>query len=188
MIMKNKRLIGIALVVALLLLIPLLAMQFSSEVNWDLSDFVIMGTVLLGIGISYELVARRSSRTVYRIAFGTGLVGAFLLFWVNGAVGIIGNEGQDANLLYGAVFIVGFVGAFIARFKPKGLSITLFVATATQMLVPVIALIIWPPPTTSWSPGVFGVFLLSAFFALFFLASALLFRQAAANGNLVKGQ
>ena len=178
MITDNKRLIVIVLSIALLLLIPLIAMQYSNEVNWTLSDFVIMGSILLGVALTYELIARRSEKTVYRVAFGVGLAGAFLLFWVNGAVGIIGNEGQPANLVYGGVFIVGFVGSLLARFKPLGMARTLFASAFAQMLIPVIALLIWPPPNTSWAPSVFGVFVLSAFFAMLFVISALLFRRA----------
>ena len=176
--LNRKRLLVWAGIVALLLLIPLIAMQFTSEVNWDFTDFAIMGAVLFGIGFAYELIAGRFVNTVYRTAFGVGLLGAFLLFWVNGAVGIIGNEGQPANLLYGAVFVVGLIGALIARFKAKGMAITLFVVAGVQLLVPVLAYIIWPPPVTSWSPSIIGVFLLSAFFALLFLISGLLFRKA----------
>lgn len=179
----KKRLIVWAVVIAIILMAPLVAMQFTNEIDWNLFDFVIMGTVLIGIGIAYELVAKKSAKTVYRIAFGIGLTGAFLLFWVNGAVGIIGNEGQDANLLYGAVFVVGFIGSLIARFKPHGMSRTLFAAALVQMLVPVTALIIWPPPNTSWAPSILGVFLLSAFFAYLFVVSAMLFRRADSNEN-----
>ena len=181
--MKNatKRLGIWGIAIGILLLIPLIAMQFTDEVNWELSDFVIMGGVLTAIGLLYELIARRSGKTIYRAAFGLGVLGAFLLFWVNGAVGIIGSEDQPANLLYVAVILVGLVGALISRFKAKGMAATLFAAAGVQMLVPVAAYFIWPPPVTSWSPGVPGVFLLSAFFALLFLISALLFRQASVS-------
>ena len=175
----TKRLTVWAVVIALILMIPLVAMQFTNEVNWDLFDFVVMGALLFGVGLAYELVARRSEKTVYRVAFSVGLVTAFLLFWVNSAVGIIGNEGQPANLLYGAVFAVGFIGSLMARFKPRGMARTLSAAALAQMSVPVIALISWPPPATSWAPSVFGVFVLSAFFAMLFVGSALLFRHAA---------
>ncbi|NNF33787.1 MAG: hypothetical protein HKN68_06745 [Saprospiraceae bacterium] len=168
-------------VIASLLLIPLVAMQFTDEVKWDFSDFVIMGLVLTFIAGAYELIVRKSQKTNYKIAFGVGLLGAFLLFWVNGAVGIIGNEGQSANLLFGAVFLVGFIGALISRFKAKGMAKTLFVVAAVQMLVPVSALIIWPPPDTSWSPGIFGVFWMCAFFAMLFMVSGFLFNRAAEN-------
>lgn len=179
----TKRLTVWAAFIALILMIPLVAMQFTEEVNWSLFDFVLMGAVLFGVGLAYELIARRSEKTVYRVAFGVGLAGAFLLFWVNGAVGIIGNEGQPANLMYGAVFIVGFIGSLMARFKPRGMAPTLFAAALAQVLVPVIALLIWPPPAASWAPGVFGVFVLNAFFAMLFVVSALLFRRAAANNS-----
>ena len=173
----TKRLLFWFLAVAFLLLIPLVAMQFSTEVKWELSDFAIMGAVLLSIGLAYELIARRSQKTTYRVAFGIGLLGAFLLFWVNGAVGLIGNEAQTANLLYGAVFIVALAGSILSRFRARGMYYTLIVAAIVQMLVPVTAFFIWPPPAASWSPGVLGVFVLSGFFALIFLLSGLLFKK-----------
>ena len=169
----------ISLTTGFILLLPLLAMQFTDEVVWDLTDVIVMGGLLFGVGFAYEFVTRRSEKTVYRAAVGVGLAGTFLLFWVNGAIGIIGNEGQPANLMYGAVFAVGFIGSLMARFKPRGMARTLFVAALTQMLVPIIAIFIWPPPVTSWAPGVFGVFVLNAFFAMLFVGSALLFRNAA---------
>ena len=181
MTLQTKRWIGILLAVALLLLIPLIAMQFSDEVQWTLFDFVLMGAVLLSVAFAYEFIARRSDQTVYRIAFGVGLAGAFFLFWVNAAVGIIGNEDQPANLLYAAVFGVGFIGSLLAGFKPRGMARTLFAAAAVQLLVPVAALLIWAPPATSWSPGVVRVFLLNACFAMVFALSGFLFRRADAD-------
>jgi hypothetical protein len=182
----TKRLTVWAVVVALLLMIPLVAMQFSVEVNWDLFDFVVMGGLLFGVGLAYELVARRSERTVYRVAFGVGLAAAFLLAWVNGAVGIIGNENQPANLMYGAVFAVGIIGSLMARFKPLGMARTLLAAALVQMSVPVLALIIWPQVSCG-AAGVFGVFVLNAFFATLFVISALLFRHAGDPWSTVPG-
>ena len=177
----NKRVFGIFAVIVSLLLIPFIAMQFTDEVQWDVTDFMIMGSVLILIVFSYELIARRSDKTNYRVGFGVGLLGAFLLFWVNGAVGIIGSEDQPANLLYGLVFLTGFIGSLLSRFKSKGMARTLFAVAAVQMLVPVTALFIWPPPDTSWSPSVFGVFWMSAFFAMLFVVSGFLFNRAVKN-------
>lgn len=178
---ETKRLAIWALVISAILAIPLVGMQFSREVQWSLADFVIMGAVLSGIALAYEGIARKSGKALYRVAFGVGLLGAFLLFWVNAAVGIIGNEGQDANLLFGLVFLVGLFGALLCRFRPGGMAATLFSAAAVQMLVPVIALLLWPPSEISWSPGVFRVFVLSGFFAAIFAVSGMLFRWAASN-------
>ena len=181
MILDRKRLIGWILFVVCILLIPFVAMRFTDKINWEFTDFLIMGIALSAMGFAYELIVRKSKKTVYRIAFITGLLGAFLLFWVNGAVGIIGSENQDANLLYGAVFVVGLVGSFVSRFKAKGMSITLVVTSIVQMLVPTIAIIIWPPSKTSWSPSVVGVFLLSGFFAFLFYLSSMLFKHSAGS-------
>ncbi|MEL6256211.1 MAG: hypothetical protein AAFR87_29675 [Bacteroidota bacterium] len=178
MLVQRKRILRMLAGIGGLLLIPLIAMQFTEEVNWQVGDFLIMGTVLLGLGLLYEFIARRSEKPVYKAAFALGLLGAFLLFWVNGAVGIIGNEGQDVNLLFGVVYVVGLIGALISRFKAKGMSITLFVAAALQMLVPIVAYFLWSPPETSWSPGVLGVFIISGFFATLFFISGFLFRQS----------
>jgi archaellum biogenesis protein FlaJ (TadC family) len=57
--MENKRLMGIVLTVVVLLLIPLIAMQFTNEVNWTLFDFVVAGVLLLGTGFICELVIRK---------------------------------------------------------------------------------------------------------------------------------
>ena len=122
----------------------------------------------------------KTGNTSYKSAIGLALATPFLLFWVNGAVGIIGNEGNHANLMYFGVIAVGIIGAFIARLEPRGMARALFVTALAQMLVPVIALMIWPPQITSWgAAGVGGVFVLNAFFATLFLGSAWLFRNAA---------
>jgi len=88
---KNRRLIGIVLTVALLLLIPLIAMQFTDEVKWDLGDFVIMGALLLGTGLMCELVMRKVKKTGQRIAICVALLVALFLIWAELAVGIFGS-------------------------------------------------------------------------------------------------
>ena len=89
--MKNKRLIGIVLTVVLLLLIPLIAMQFTDEVNWSLFDFIVAGVLLLGTGLMCELVMRKVNKIEYRIAICVAILAALLLIWVELAVGIFGT-------------------------------------------------------------------------------------------------
>lgn len=164
---------------AFLWLLPLVAMQFTDEVNWI--ETVAYGVMLLAAAGTYELaLALRARNITYRIAVGVALAAAFLLGWMNGAVGIIGNEGQPANLMYSGVIAVGLIGAFVARFRPRGLSRVLIVVALAQALVPVIALIIWPQ--VSWgAAGMLGVFALNVFFVMLFVASAWLFRRASVN-------
>lgn len=87
----NKRLTGIALTVALLLLIPFVAMQFTNEVNWTLFDFMVAGVLLLGTGLASELVIRKVNKIEHRIAICAVLLAAFLLIWIELAVGIFGT-------------------------------------------------------------------------------------------------
>lgn len=90
-IMKNKRVIGIVLAVALLLLIPLIAMQFTEEVNWKLGDFVAAGVLLLGTGLACEFVVRKVNKTTSRIAICAVILVVLVLIWLELAVGIFGT-------------------------------------------------------------------------------------------------
>ncbi len=90
-IMKNQRLIGIIVTVALLLLIPLIAMQFTNEVNWTLFDFVVAGALLLGTGLMCELAIRKINKIKYRIAICVALSVVLILIWAELAVGIFGT-------------------------------------------------------------------------------------------------
>ena len=90
MLTQNKRL-GILLTIVFLLLIPLVAMQFTTEVDWSTSDFVIMGVLLLGTGLLTELVLRKVKKTDHRIAIILVILAAFFLIWAELAVGIFGT-------------------------------------------------------------------------------------------------
>ena len=109
-IMQNKSIIRIALATAFILLLPLLAMQFTDEVVWDLADFAVAGVLLFGAGLTYELIARKAGHIAYRAAVGVAVAAALLLVWMNLAVGIMGNEGNPANLMYTGVLAVGIIG------------------------------------------------------------------------------
>jgi hypothetical protein len=170
----SQSIVRVVLATAILLLIPLAAMQYSDEWNWSFFDFIFMGFLLLGTGFAYALAARKAGILAHRVAIGVGLAAVFLLVWVNAAVGIIGDG--PVNLMYIGVPAVLIIGAFIVRFKPRGMVLVLFAAALTQMLVPVIALLVWNAP---FNPGIIQVFGLNAFFAILFILSALLFRNAA---------
>ena len=91
MIIQNKRLMVIVLTVAVLLLIPLIAMQFTNAVNWNMFDFIVAGGLLLGTGLLCELVMRKVKKTNYRISICAVLLAALLLIWAELAVGIFGT-------------------------------------------------------------------------------------------------
>ncbi len=89
--MKVKRLILIVLISIILLFTPLIAMQFTDEVNWTLSDFIIGGVLLFGTGLLYELVFRKVKKNSFRIVISAAVLLAFLLIWAELAVGIFGT-------------------------------------------------------------------------------------------------
>jgi hypothetical protein len=91
MLTQNKRLAGIVLTVAILLLIPFIAMQFTNEVNWSVSDFMVAGVLLLGTGLLCELVMRKVKNIKTRLAICGVILFALLIIWIELAVGIFGS-------------------------------------------------------------------------------------------------
>ena len=91
MIKKNKRLIGILFFVLLLLLIPFIAMQFTTEVNWSVMDFTAAAVLLFGTGLACEFVLRKIRKTSYRILICAVIVLLLILIWLELAVGIFGT-------------------------------------------------------------------------------------------------
>ncbi|MEO6229812.1 MAG: hypothetical protein ABJB11_23455 [Ferruginibacter sp.] len=85
---QNKRLAAIVLTVVLLLLVPLIAMQFTNEVKWTLADFIVAGGLLLGTGLMCELVIRNVKKIKFRVAICGILLTVLLLVWLELAVGV----------------------------------------------------------------------------------------------------
>jgi hypothetical protein len=81
----------VVLATALLLLVPLAAMQFTAEVAWSLLDFVVAGTLLAGTGLAFVMAMRKLSTTRARAVAGIALAAALVLVWMELAVGIFGT-------------------------------------------------------------------------------------------------
>lgn len=151
--------------------------------DWDIVDFTVFGAMILGVVAIYAYVRQKSDNTAYRFAMGVALAAAFLLIWVTGAVGIIGDENNDANTLYFGVLAVGIVGAIIARFKPSGMVRTMYATAIAQVGVATIALIAgWGSTAPIWPKDILA---LTGFFFALWLLSAYLFQKVA--GGPVQG-
>ncbi|MCJ8318368.1 MAG: hypothetical protein MJK12_01960 [Colwellia sp.] len=76
-----------AMVTALILLIPLVAMQLTNEVNWGELDFIVMALLCSIVGGSYVLLA--IIRPQSRVLIGISLAALFVLIWAELAVGFL---------------------------------------------------------------------------------------------------
>jgi hypothetical protein len=167
---------GPALITALILLIPLLGNHFVDGWNWPLRAFVLVGTLVFGIGLTYQLVTRNVDAIAYRAGVGITFVAAFVLVWGNFVQAA--DDVNPAAIMYLWVPLVGIIGAAIARLRPGGMALALFATAIAQASVLAIALI-RNPPLTSWTAAVWRGFGGNAFFVMVFVGSALLFRTAA---------
>lgn len=116
----------------LVLLLPLIAMRFTTEVQWTGFDFVVAGALLAALIGAAELAVRLSDDWLYRAGVAVAAVAAFLMVWAQGAVGLVGSENDLFNLLFLLPLGVGVTGALVARFRPGGMSLTLWAMAAVQ--------------------------------------------------------
>jgi hypothetical protein len=93
LLLRNSVFAWIALATCFILLAPLSAMQFTTAVDWDAADFIVMGLLLFSAGTGFVLAARKISPR-YRMALGVVIAMASLYAWAELAVGIFTNLGS----------------------------------------------------------------------------------------------
>lgn len=144
---------------------------------WTLADYVFAAVLFALVGLCLELGFRASGSVAYRTAVALAVVASFLLLWLNAAVGIIGNEELDANMLFLGVIAVALGGAFVARFRAAGLARAMLLAAIAQVAVPLAAHAFALAPLDTQLRREVPV--LTIFFTGLWLLSAWLFRRAA---------
>jgi hypothetical protein len=117
-----------------------------------------------------------TQKTIFGLAAGLSIVASILLIWLSLGVGIIGSDGDPANIMYFGVIAVGIIGAIIARGKPLGMARTLIAMALAQALITVIALV--GKLGLPWS-GPLELIVLNGFFFAMFIGSAWLFQRSA---------
>ena len=138
--------------------------------NWTFFDFAIMGVLIGGVIVAVRLAFRKSPNHAYRAGAAIAVIAAFLLIWINGAVGIIGSENNDANLMFAGVLFISGIGAVLARGEPGKMAKTMYATAIAQALVAVIELIArfgasdpsWPREIVVLTVLFCGLWLLSA--------------------------
>jgi hypothetical protein len=156
---------------AALMLAPAVASQVSDEMAWDPADFILVGLMLAAACGAWELAIRRTGSWAYAAAAIVAAGTAFLLFMVNGAVGILGSEDNPVNLLYFGVITLALGGAIAVRFRPDAMARVMAVTAAAQVVAGLIGLALFP--------DLRGFLLGTAMFVPLWLLSAWLFRRAA---------
>ena len=174
----------VAVATLALLAVPLLAMQFTDDVNWRVSDFIMMGSLIFCTGSLLVVALRLGAHIAYRAGMIMAIGASFLMIWVNLAVGLISSGPNAGNLMYGGVTVILIAGIYLSKFKPAGIERAMFATAFSVLLVGVIALLMnmqnLPESSTLQIIGV------SLFFTLPYIVAGLLFRfvdqsQAATN-------
>lgn len=161
---------------ALLLLLPLAAMQITGEMAWNGFDFLVFGAMLALAGGALELGARLSRNLVYRLAYGLAVASGFALVWANLAVGLVGSEDNPANLIYFGVLVLAILGALFVRGRAPGMARTMFAAALVPVSVSLIALALLIGGAPEMTAGSLArIVLVNGFFFTLFAGSAVLF-------------
>lgn len=173
----SRSLIVVAAITVLILMVPLIAMQFTDDVQWSFSDFVIMGALIFGTGITFKLITRGSSNITFKIAAAFAFGASFLMIWVNLAVGLIGSGPNAGNLMYMVVPAAAVIGALLSNFTPGGMERAMYLATLLLVFVTALAFL----ANMDEYPGSSArdILAVSGFFGMLFIISGLLFRYAA---------
>lgn len=135
--------------------------------DWGPMDFLVAGVLVLGAGLLFEYASSRGRSVLQRAAVAVAVLAGLGLVWGNLAVGFM--EVENGNLLYVLVLFVALLGAAVARFEPREASVAMFATAATHAVVALIGLVAGLGPTL----------LADAFWVAGWIASGLLFRQAA---------
>jgi hypothetical protein len=174
--MKPKDWRIVVLVPLALLLIPITGSLTVEGWNWTWHDFLFAWVVFtFTTWFIRFLVTRPMANLPYKAGVTLAVVTGLLIAWVNLAVQIIGDD-NPGNGLYLLTILGGFVGVGLSRFRPLPLSWVAFAMATVLVLIPVVAVVLWPDDFNPGYPKIQG---LSALLAAMFVTSGLLFRRAA---------
>ncbi len=89
LLISRKSFYRILSIVVILLFIPLIAMQFTSEVSWAIGDFIVGGLLLFLFGYSYEIFTKIWSTNFQKAIIGIVVLIVFIFIWSILAVDLI---------------------------------------------------------------------------------------------------
>jgi hypothetical protein len=177
----SKSILIATLITGAALLLPLVLMKFTDEVNWSISDFTIVGVLIFATALSYRVVTQRVAGLAYKLAFAMALGTTLVMIWANLGVGLIGSGPNAGNLLFIAVLAVAVFGSVQARLNASKMERVMY---ATSLAIGFLAIIALLTGMQNY-PGSSVVEILSVcgFFATLFFVAGLMFRFAAKTGS-----
>ena len=158
-----------------LLLIPLVAMQFSAEVQWDAFDFLFAGIMLSVVGFGIELAVRVGRNAPQRLGILSATAAGFLTMWLTGAVGMIGSEDETLNFGFVLLVLAIALGSVLVWFRPSIMRWFMGIAAIAQYAFGIGAVITMPGHAVEWG--------LLTFFAAAWGFSASCFHRASGNAT-----
>lgn len=158
-----------------LLLVPLAMMQFVDDWDWGPGAFLFLGIMIGGVLLAYELAVRAGVSSAYRGGVAAALAPAFLIIWMNLAVGIVGED-NPMNFNFFMLVFAAAVGACTARGDPAAMARAMLGVVVVQALLAIA--IVTAPSIASEPASVHRVSLLCSIFGGLWLLSAALFRRA----------
>ncbi|HLO91985.1 MAG TPA: hypothetical protein VK172_12550 [Lentimicrobium sp.] len=163
-----------ALIAAAILIIPLVIMLTTDEMNWSVIDYIIVWLLLFGAGVTFRLLTRKKSRLTYRIGIGLAVLTGLFMMWVNLAVGIVGSGPNAANLMYAGILVIGMIGAIVSKFKPNGLANTLFIVATLNSMLCIFAVLM--DKRAVGEDSTWQIIAFNCFFIVMWIASGLLIK------------
>lgn len=119
---------------AALMLAAAAATRLTDEMAWDPADFILVAIMLAAACGAWEIAMRRTKNWAYSAGAVVAAGAVFLLFLVNGAIGLVGNENDPVNLLFFGVLTLALGGAIIVRFGSEGMARAMAVTAGAQVV------------------------------------------------------
>lgn len=86
----NKGSISILVIITILMvMLPLVLMQFTNGVNWKLGDFILAGLIIFGTGLVCLFINSKIHKKILKILICGVIILISILIWAEIAVGVI---------------------------------------------------------------------------------------------------
>lgn len=89
--MKQKQFVYLMVGVVALLMLPLIGSYISTEINWSLFDYIVMGILLTVTGLTAILVYNCFKNSKLKFLYLAIIGVVFLLIYIELAVGLFGS-------------------------------------------------------------------------------------------------